>query len=284
MPDHLHWYTRTHGAKASRIVRAALAGELEASGAVGVTERPSDAAPAQDPVSTPARADAAESSAPIEADAPQQPSVFETPAAPLSIVAVSGSLHAPSKTTVLVRELLERFAEALAAEAGVPVETHLIELSDVGPEFSGALRRDQLGPAAEDAVRRIEQASLLIVGSPVYRASFTGLFKHVFDFVGQYALVDTPVLLAATGGSDRHALIIEHQFRPLFSFFQAITLPIGVYASDGDFTDYRITDPGLRDRIAQAVERGVPVVRATAADAEPLRADRREFAQPVTAG
>ncbi|HZW42719.1 MAG TPA: hypothetical protein VFE99_10455, partial [Agromyces sp.] len=62
------------------------------------------------------------------------------------------------------------------------------------------------------------------------------------------------------GGSDRHALIIEHQFRPLFSFFQAITLPIGVYASDTDFVDYRIDSQALRDRIDQAIGRGLPVV------------------------
>jgi FMN reductase len=133
----------------------------------------------------------------------------------------------------------------------------------VGREFSGALRRDELGPGAQEAVRQIESATLLIIASPVYRASFTGLFKHVFDFVGQYSLIDKPVLLAATGGSDRHALIIEHQFRPLFSFFQALTLPIGVYASDADFVDYRIESPALRERIAQAVSRGIPVVRGT---------------------
>ena len=104
------------------------------------------------------------------------------------------------------------------------------------------------------------------MASPVYRASFTGLFKHVFDFVGQYSLIDKPVLLAATGGSDRHALIIEHQFRPLFSFFQALTLPIGVYASDADFVDYRIESDTLRDRIGQAASRGVPVVRGTLPD------------------
>ena len=80
----------------------------------------------------------------------------------------------------------------------------------------------------------------------------------MFDFVGQYALIDKPVLLAATGGSDRHALIIEHQFRPLFSFFQAITLPIGVYASDTDFVDYRIDSTALRERIDQAIARGLP--------------------------
>lgn len=184
----------------------------------------------------------------------------------ISLVAVSGSLHAPSKTTVLSREILDRFAAAIAKEAGddLVVETRLIELSEIGREFSGALTRDELSPAADEAIRAIEQATLLIVASPVYRASFTGLFKHVFDFVGQYALIDKPVLLAATGGSDRHALIIEHQFRPLFSFFQALTLPIGVYASDADFTDYRIDSQALTERIEQAVTRGLPVVQSSA--------------------
>ncbi len=183
----------------------------------------------------------------------------------ISIVAVSGSLHSPSRTTVLVREILQGFAAALRSGGGndVEVETHLVELSEIGREFSGALSREELSATAEEALRRIESATLLIVASPVYRASFTGLFKHVFDFVGQYALIDTPVLLAATGGSDRHALIIEHQFRPLFSFFQAITLPIGVYASDTDFVDYRIDSAALRERIDQAIGRGVPVVRST---------------------
>lgn len=183
----------------------------------------------------------------------------------VSLVAVSGSLHSPSKTTVLASGILNAFAEALGEH--VEVETHLIELGEVGREFSGALRRDELGPRAEEAIRRIESATLLICASPVYRASFTGLFKHVFDFVGQYSLIDKPVLLAATGGSDRHALIIEHQFRPLFSFFQALTLPIGVYASDADFVDYRIDSEPLRARIAQAVTRGVPVVRGTLPEA-----------------
>jgi len=183
----------------------------------------------------------------------------------VSIVAVSGSLHAPSKTTVLATELLASFTAAIEGVVpnGVAVEPHLIEVGEIGRDFSGALRRDELSPAAEEALRRIESATLLIVASPVYRASFTGLFKHVFDFVGQYSLIDKPVLLAATGGSDRHALIIEHQFRPLFSFFQAITLPIGVYASDTDFVDYRIDSQALRDRIDQAIARGLPVVRST---------------------
>jgi FMN reductase len=173
---------------------------------------------------------------------------------PLNVVAVSGSLHAPSKTTALVREVLASLGSR------VPIEAHIIEVTEIGPEFAGALTRDQLPDSVEQELRRIEAADLLIVASPVYRASFTGLFKHLFDFVGQYALVDTPVLLVATGGSDRHALIIEHQFRPLFGFFQALTLPIGIYANNSDFTDYAVTSLDLHERIDLAIGRALPLI------------------------
>lgn len=172
----------------------------------------------------------------------------------LRVVAVSGSLQSPSRTTALIGELLT----ALARER--EIESTVIELSNVGPLLAGALKRTQLPEAAEEQLRLIEQADLLIVASPVYRASFTGLFKHLFDFVDQYALVDKPVLLAATGGSDRHALIIEHQLRPLFGFFQALTLPIGVYAKDSEFTDYRVTDEDLSQRIERAINRALPLL------------------------
>jgi FMN reductase len=177
---------------------------------------------------------------------------------PLRIVGVSGSLREPSKTTALVRELIDGVA------AREPAETRLIEVATLGPLFAGALRREDLQPEVEDALRAIETADLLIVASPVYRASFTGLFKHLFDFVGQYALVGTPVLLAATGGGERHALILEHQMRPLFGFFQALTLPVGVYASDTDFDGYELTSEAVKRRIDQAVARSLPLVTQAA--------------------
>ena len=176
----------------------------------------------------------------------------------LRIVGVSGSLREPSKTTALVRELIDGVA------AREPAETRLIEVATLGPLFAGALRREDLQPEVEDALRAIETADLLIVASPVYRASFTGLFKHLFDFVGQYALIGTPVLLAATGGGERHALILEHQMRPLFGFFQALTLPVGVYASDTDFDGYELTSEAVKRRIDQAVARSLPLVTQAA--------------------
>ncbi len=174
--------------------------------------------------------------------------------ASLRVVAVSGSLHEPSKTTTLVRAIADAVGERAAASITV------IELTDIGPDLAGALRRDQLPARVESLLREIEEADLLVVGSPVYRASFTGLFKHLFDFIEQYALVGKPVLLAATGGGERHALIIEHQLRPLFAFFQALTLPLGVYASDTDFADYRVSSEVLQSRIDLAAERALPLI------------------------
>lgn len=131
---------------------------------------------------------------------------------PLRIVAVSGRMQRPSKAAALAEHLLALIA------AQVPCEQHLVELGALAPQFAGALWRSQLSATVEQELVAVEQADVLVVTTPVYRGSFTGLFKHFFDFVHQDALIDTPVLLAATGGSERHALVIDHQLRPLFSF------------------------------------------------------------------
>ncbi|CAN7774794.1 FMN reductase [Variovorax sp. LjRoot175] len=176
----------------------------------------------------------------------------------LKIVAVSGGLQRPSRTLALVEELLDGLTDAW------PAETRLIELSQLVPKFGNVLQRGQLPAEVEQALKDVESADLLLVASPIYRGSYTGLFKHFFDFAHHESLIDVPVLLAATGGSDRHALAIDHQLRPLFSFFQAHTLPIGVYATDKEFENYRISSEALRARIALAVERALPVLRQRA--------------------
>jgi len=180
----------------------------------------------------------------------------------IRLVAVSGSLHAPSRTDALIDAIVAEFGRQL------DVSSRIIRINEIGPSFAGVLKRSELPEVAQSALLAIETADVLVVASPVYRASFTGLFKHLFDFVDQYALVDTPTLLAATGGSERHALILEHQFRPLFAFFQALTLPVGVYAHDSDFTDYVITDADLTDRITKAVAKALPIIASQLAERE----------------
>lgn len=173
---------------------------------------------------------------------------------PLRIVAVSGGLQRPSRAATLAEHLLDLIGES------VPCDQHLIELGELAPQLAGALWRSQLPETVERQLAAVEQADVLVVATPVYRGSYTGLFKHFFDFIDQDALVDTPILLAATGGSERHALMIDHQLRPLFSFFQARTLPLGVYATDRDFADGRVHDEALIQRARLAVQRAMPLL------------------------
>lgn len=185
---------------------------------------------------------------------------------PLRVVAVSGGLQRPSKSAALAEHLLDLIADE------VPCEQRLVELGQLAPQFAGATWRSQLPETVESALAAVEQADVLVVATPVFRGSYTGLFKHFFDFIHQDALIDTPVLLAATGGSERHALMIDHQLRPLFSFFQARTLPLGVYATDKDFVDYRLQDEALVARARLAVQRALPLV-ALARHASPSPAE-----------
>lgn len=169
------------------------------------------------------------------------------------IVAVSGSLSVPSRTTALVQAVANEFAAPLGATVEV------IELGALVNDLA-AINRADLGPSALAALQSVESADLLVVGSPAYRAAYTGVFKHFFDFVGQYALVDKPVILTATGGSDRHALLVEHQMRPLFGFFQASTLPLGIFATETDFENYEVSSDDLRERIELSARRAVALL------------------------
>jgi FMN reductase len=162
----------------------------------------------------------------------------------IRVVGVSGSTRRPSRTSELVAEI----GRSLSHHRSVQFD--LIDLAEIGPGL-GAFSRDDLPDAGRRALSAIEAADGLIVGSPVYKGSYTGLFKHLFDFVDVQALVGVPVALTATGGGRRHALTVEHQLRPLFGFFSALTLPTSVYASDEDFRDGKLADPVTIDRVRQ---------------------------------
>lgn len=163
-----------------------------------------------------------------------------------SIVAVSGSVTRPSRTTALVSAI----AGAIATEtAATP---RLIELVDAAPVLFGALTPNRLAGAAREIVAAVEEADLLVVGTPVYRGSYTGALKHLFDLARREAFAGKPVVLAATGGSELHGLVIEQELRPVFGFFRAFTMPTGVYATEADFRDYRLASQAVADRIDRA--------------------------------
>lgn len=174
------------------------------------------------------------------------------------LVGFAGSFNRPSRS----RALVELVAGLAAQRYDVSARTY--DIVDLGPSLGNARRFGDLDAGAQAIVREIAEADVLVVGTPTYKGSYTGLFKHVIDLIDPGALLGTPVILTATGGGDRHALIVEHQLRPLFGFFQAHALPSAVYAADRDFADYRLVADPIRQRVQQAVAELGPFVPAAA--------------------
>ena len=164
-----------------------------------------------------------------------------------TFIGIAGSLSRPSRTRTLVGLAVSRAKGRFGAEG----ET--FDLNDFGPSLGAAAKLADLAPEPRAMVDRIVAADALVVGSPVYKGSYTGLFKHLFDLLDPAALAGKPVLLAATGGGDRHALVIEHHLRPLFGFFEAATLATGVYAADRDFAEGKLVSQLALDRLDRAV-------------------------------
>lgn len=166
---------------------------------------------------------------------------------PLRVVVVNGSPNETSKTMGLADLVLDTL------RATQPIEATTVSVYRLGPDFTGALEREDVTPEIEATIRRVEDADLLIAAAPVFRASVPGMFKHLFDLVDQYALADKPVLLVATGGGDHHALVLEYVMRPLFGFFQALTVPVSIYASAGDFDGTTVLNPRVHGRVEMAL-------------------------------
>jgi FMN reductase len=172
----------------------------------------------------------------------------------ISVAGFAGTFSRPSKT----RALVELVAARSAARLGATAASH--DLTDLQPGLGQATTLADLDPHSGAIVASILSADVLVVGSPVYKGSYTGLFKHLFDLVDPAALAGKPVILTATGGGDKHALVIEHQLRPLFGFFETATVPTGIYASGADFVDGEPASPALLSRIDRAVEQLAPLV------------------------
>jgi len=165
-----------------------------------------------------------------------------------SIVTLNGSPRSHSRTASLAGAI----AAAIAAK--VPAAVNAVHLSDAAPHLLSALSRDAASAAGEAILRTIESADLLVIGTPVYRASIAGALKHIFDLIDRDALIGRIAVLSATGGTPLHALIGEHQLRPLLSFFRVFTVPTFVYATEDEFDAERAPKAAVRERIARAAE------------------------------
>ena len=153
---------------------------------------------------------------------------------PKRVVAVSAGTGDPSST----RQLTDRIAQKTLAQlraAGTTAASSVIELGPLAVDIARATTAGFPGEQLQAAIERLAAADAIIAATPIYKAGMSGLFKSFIDVLDNDLLVAKPVLLAATGGSARHALVIDDQMRPLFAYLRALTLPTSIYAAPEDW-------------------------------------------------
>ncbi|MEE1748905.1 MULTISPECIES: FMN reductase [unclassified Streptomyces] len=172
---------------------------------------------------------------------------------PVRIVAVSAGLSSPSSTRLLAERLAGAARERLLAEQDRPVEVRVIELRDLAVDIANHLVTGFPPATLDTAIKEVAEADGLIAVSPVFTASYSGLFKSFFDLIDNTALTGKPVVIAATGGTARHSLVLEHAMRPLFAYLRATVVPTSVYAASEDWgsSGDEYTD-GLPSRVRRA--------------------------------
>lgn len=156
------------------------------------------------------------------------------PTSPITLAVVSGGLGLPSST----RLLADRLTDAASAElgrSGREVRVLVHELRPLATPVSHHLLSGFPSPALGDALAQVSSADALIAVSPIFSASYSGLFKSFFDLLDPGALAGKPVLIGATGGTARHSLALEHALRPLFAYQRALVAPTAVFAASEDW-------------------------------------------------
>jgi FMN reductase len=181
----------------------------------------------------------------------------------MRVVALSAGVRAPSSTRALADALVRAVVEHLALR-GEAASTRTVEVRDHALDATFALLDGVRSSALADALGAVGDADVLVVATPVYNGSYSGLFKTFTDLLAMDDLVGTPVVLGATGGSARHTLAVDQELRPLFTVLQATTVPTGVYAARDDWRAPGEPDAALAERIDRAGWEAAALARARA--------------------
>jgi FMN reductase len=164
---------------------------------------------------------------------------------------ITAGLTQPSST----RLLADRLAEATVRGLGGEVDAHVdvIEVRDIAHDLTNNVLTGFAAPQLQERLDVVAGADAVIVSTPIYAASYSGLFKMLVDVLPQDSLRDKPVLLGATGGTARHSLAVDHALRPLFAHLGALVAPVAVFAASEDWGSVEAGRLGARiDRAGRA--------------------------------
>jgi FMN reductase len=188
------------------------------------------------------------------------------------LAVISGGLAQPSSTRLLADRLAMAADQALA-ELDVETEIDMLDLRDHARELTNMLVTGFADERLGAAIKEVVESDGLIAVTPIFNASYSGLFKIFFDVLEHGALAGKPVLIAATAGSPRHSLALEHAVRPLFSYMRALVVPTAVFAASEDWGSGTSAEQALSERIDRAA---AELARWVAVEERPSRVDPYE--------
>jgi FMN reductase len=182
----------------------------------------------------------------------------------MRITAVSAGLGVPSSSRMLADQLTLAVRAELTAIGGT-VESKVVEARDYAVDIAHNLVTGYPSPTLASMLQGIAESDALVVVTPVFSGSYSGLLKSLFDVMDNTALEGMPVILGATGGSTRHSLMLDHAMRPLFSYLRARVVPTAVYASPQDWGAGHDDEAALEKRVHRAARELADVLGATPA-------------------
>jgi FMN reductase len=165
---------------------------------------------------------------------------------PFRLVIISAGTSDPSSSRLLADRVADRTCELAACHGGT-VTTNVIELREVSSDISTALVSQLITSKLQAVIATLGEADGIVASTPVYKAGPSGLFTSFFDVLDDDLIIARPVVLAATAGTARHALVVDEQMRSMFAYLRALTIPTSLFAAPEDWGD-----PALNKRIDRA--------------------------------
>jgi FMN reductase len=159
---------------------------------------------------------------------------------PFSLVVVTAGTSDPSSTRMLADQVAQRAAD-LAGRRGNQVTTRVVDLRELATEVTTAMVSQLVGPKLQNAVAALAEADGIVASTPVYAAGASGLFTSFFQVLDNDLLIAKPVVLAATAGTARHALVVDEQLRSLFAYLRTTVVPTSLFAAPEDWSDPAVT-------------------------------------------
>jgi FMN reductase len=178
-----------------------------------------------------------------------------------TIAVVTAGLSQPSSTRLFAAQLAAATDRALRLH-GEQTRIEVLELRDLAHDLTNNLLTGFPSGDLEAALETVQRADAVIAVTPIFSASYSGLFKTFFDVLEADSLAGKPVLIAATAGTARHSLALEFALRPLFAYLKAVVVPTAVFGATEDFGSKDATSASLAERVERAARELADLVAA----------------------